>query len=75
MMKAVRVFVVLICVSGLALAQNTNSGEIRGSVTDASGAVIAGATVTITNLDTGTSKDYITNGDGIYDTASILPGT
>ncbi len=54
MMKAVRVFVVLICVSGLALAQNTNSGEIRGSVTDASGAVIAGATVTITNLDTGT---------------------
>ncbi len=51
MMKAVRVFVVLICVSGLALAQNTNSGEIRGSVTDASGAVIAGATVTITNLN------------------------
>src|ERR1700679_2442686 len=37
--------------AGLALGQATNSGTVVGEVTDASGAVIPGATVTLT--DTG----------------------
>ena len=57
-----------------ALSQNTNSGDIRGTVTDASGAVVPGATVTLTNIDTGESRDFTTNAAGIYDTASIRPG-
>ena len=28
----------------------------------------------MSNLDTGATKDLVTNGDGLYDTASILPG-
>jgi hypothetical protein len=58
-----------------ALSQNSNSGEIRGTVTDASGAIVPGVTVTVTNTDTGVSGDYVTNGEGLYDTSSILPGT
>lgn len=57
-----------------AVAQNTNSGDIRGTVTDPSGAVLPGVTVTITNVDTDSSKVLTTNNDGLYDTASILPG-
>jgi len=57
-----------------ALSQNTNSGDIRGTVTDSSGAMIAGATVTLTNIDTGETKDFTTNDSGIYDTVSTRPG-
>ena len=62
------------CVAGIALSQNTNSGDIRGTVTDASGAVIAGVTVTVTNNDTGVINRFVTNGNGLFDTNSILPG-
>jgi hypothetical protein len=55
-------------------AQNTNSSEIRGTVTDPSGAVVPAVTVTVLNTDTGVSKDVTTNDAGIYDAVSILPG-
>jgi len=57
-----------------AFSQNTNSGDIRGTVVDSSGAPIVGATVTLTNVDTGESKDFVTNESGIYDTVSTRPG-
>src|SRR5579884_1273079 len=60
--------------AGAGLAQNTNSGEIRGTVTDPSGAVVPDAKVTVLNVDTGVSIDYYTNAAGLYDTVSILPG-
>ena len=65
-------FVVLL--PGFALAQNTNSSEIRGHVTDPTGATVPGVTVTILNTDTGVSKEVTTNDAGIYDAVSILPG-
>ena len=54
--------------------QNTNSGEIRGVVTDPSGATIPGVTVTILNVQTGVKRDLTTNNAGVYDAVSILPG-
>jgi hypothetical protein len=65
----------LICGGGVCFAQSTNSGDIRGSVTDPSGALIPEVTVTVLNVDTGVSKDYATNRDGLYDTSSIIAGT
>src|SRR5271154_6695532 len=65
----------LSCVAGLGFAQNSNSSDIRGTATDASGAVLPGVTVTVLNNDTGVSRVFVTNGDGLYDTNSILPGT
>jgi hypothetical protein len=46
----------------------------EGTVTDSSGALMPGVAVTVLNLDTGAAKDLLTNSDGLYDTASILPG-
>lgn len=60
---------------GACLAQSTNSGDIRGVVTDSSGALIPGTTVTVLNVETGVSKDFIANQDGLYDTSSIVTGT
>src|ERR1035438_5796668 len=65
---------VTLCLSGLALAQGTSSGDIRGTLTDPSGAVVQGAKVTVLNVDTGVSLVYTTNNAGLYDTVSILAG-
>jgi len=59
----------------VAMGQNTNSGDIRGTVTDPSGAIVPGANVTVTNEETGVVNRYVSNSDGLYDTNAILPGT
>src|SRR3974390_3136164 len=61
--------------TGFGLAQSVNSGDIRGTVTDQSGAVMPGVTITVLNVDTGVSKDFVTNNDGVYDTSSLVVGT
>src|ERR1039458_7371540 len=66
-------FCFLLCMAGSAFSQNRNTGEIRGTVS-AGGAVVQGATVTLTNIDTGETKDFLTNQDGIYDTVSTPAG-
>ena len=48
--------------------------NLSGSVTDSSGALIPGVTTTVLNNDTGISKDFNTNHDGLYDTNSLVPG-
>ncbi len=64
----------LLCsVATAAIAQNTNSGDIRGIVTDTSGAIIPGATVQIKDVDKGEAHNYTTDGAGLYDTGSIVP--
>lgn len=55
------------------IAQNTNSGNLRGSVTDSTGAVVPGATVTVVDLDKGVTRTLTTNDAGLYDTGSIVP--
>ena len=63
---------VLLCVTQ-GFAQNTNSGDIRGTVTDATGAVLPGVTVTVEDIDKGVTTTYVTNGAGLYETGSIVP--
>ena len=65
----------LVVASAAGFAQAVNSGDIRGSVSDSSGALIPGVTVTVLNVDTGVSKDYSTNQDGLYDTSSVVIGS
>jgi hypothetical protein len=58
--------------SGLCIAQNTNSGDLRGTTTDQTGAVIPGVTVTVHDVDKDITSTYITDGAGLYDTGSII---
>src|SRR5689334_10959632 len=53
-------------------AQNANAGDIRGVVTDPTGAVIAGATVTVLDKDKGVTTTYTTDTSGLYDTGPIV---
>lgn len=55
-------------------AQSIVSGDITGTVTDPSGAIIPGASVTIKNSDTGASQTGTTNASGAYRFALLKPG-
>src|SRR5882762_7013541 len=48
--------------------------SIQGTVVDKSGGVVAGATVTVTNPDTGTSKTSVTGDTGFYRVSALVPG-
>src|SRR5260370_40884535 len=51
------------------------TGTLRGTVLDPQGAVVAGATVTVTNPSTGITKTVKTGGDGAYRGPALPPGT
>ena len=51
------------------------SGDLVGSVTDASGAAIPNATVTATNTGTGVKDAGTTSGRGEYRISNLPPGT
>jgi hypothetical protein len=76
MEKIVRLTILLClssCVTGPTFAQNTNSGDIRGTVTDQSGAVIPGVKVTVLDVDKNVTRTFVTDAAGLYDTSSIVP--
>lgn len=59
-----------------AFAQATNtSGSIQGTITDASGAALPGATVTITSAGTGQATSLKTDSAGIYRSGPLVPGS
>jgi hypothetical protein len=64
-----------VCVASPAFAQTTTSGDLAGTLSDATGAVIPGAKVTVTNVTTGESKTATSGATGSYRIASLLPGT
>jgi outer membrane receptor protein involved in Fe transport len=55
-------------------AQNA-TGRIIGTVTDAQGAAIAGAKITVTNTGTNVRSDTVTNADGFYQVLQLPVGT
>lgn len=57
-----------------AMPQGSN-GRILGTVTDASGAAVASATVTITDVQRGTTRTLVTDSSGEYVAPGLLPGT
>jgi hypothetical protein len=59
----------------VAVCAQTPSAEITGTVTDSSGAVIAGATVVVTNPQTNAQRTAVTNESGVYSLPSLAPGT
>jgi hypothetical protein len=58
-----------------AWAQAANTGTISGSVTDPQGAVVAGAALTLTNKDIGSTQKTTSKADGYFLFADVPPGT
>lgn len=55
-------------------ANAQNSASLNGTVKDASGAVIPGVAITLTNTDTGVAQTKMSNGIGLYFFLNIPPG-
>src|SRR5438067_2449195 len=65
----------LLCITSASLRAQTPSGEISGTVSDASGLPVPGVTVTLTNQATNVARVVQTNEVGLYVIAAIPPGT
>jgi len=68
------VLLVMALTAMFAFAQNANTGEIKGTALDSTGAVVEGVKVTITNVGTGVSIVSVTNSAGIYDAPAVPTG-
>ncbi len=70
---------VLVCLllawSSFMMAQTAATGALQGTVTDATGAVIPGATVTLTSTATGQVRTATAGADGVYRFPLLPPGT
>jgi hypothetical protein len=65
----------LVLLSTTALFAQTFRGTILGTVTDASGAVVSGATVKVHNVNTGLDRTTQTSADGSYAVSELQIGT
>src|SRR5690242_20124537 len=75
-----RIFVIALTFAIAVLTQTsapaqTDQGRIVGTVTDANGAIVPGATVLVKNERTGEERTTVTNESGYYIIASLKPST
>src|SRR5215831_14254262 len=71
-MRLIHSLVVVLLCSVVVFGQ-TNRGGITGTVVDANGAAVAGATVTITNLGTNQVIKLTTSETGVFTATSLEP--
>jgi hypothetical protein len=78
MNRRILVFLALLTIASTALfaqSVNTTTGSITGRVTDSTGGALPGVTVTATNVDTGLTRNTVTENDGTYLLNLLQPGT
>ena len=64
----------VLCFLSSTLMAQTATGTIAGVVNDESGAVVPGAQVSVTNVDTGIGRSVTTDDAGRYRVPSLIPG-
>jgi hypothetical protein len=70
--RAIYVFALIALMAQLGTAQSTS--QLNGSVTDSSGAAVAGAKITLTEPATGSQRTATSNGSGLYQFLDVPPG-
>src|SRR5215471_3437909 len=68
-------FLSLLLVSNLSLWSQSGTTSIHGTVTDASGAIITNAKVTLTDPDSGFQRSVMTGAAGEYQFVQLTPGS
>src|SRR5436309_14319121 len=65
---------VTLCVFMLGSAALAQTARITGRVTDRTGAVVPGTSITVTNSGTGAERKVTTSEEGYYTVPLLLPG-
>lgn len=73
-MKIAAKWLAMVCILALAAFAQSDNASISGIVKDPSGAVVTGATVTVTNEAIGFERKTTTNESGFYTVPNIQPG-
>src|ERR1035438_5598847 len=66
---------IILWLPGAPLMAQVTSGTISGRVQDATGAVISGAAVTVSNPSNGLTRQITTSDSGEFVAPNLLPGT
>jgi hypothetical protein len=69
------VVISILAFTAIAAMSQATTGSLRGTVVDASGAVVSGASVTVKNEATGSENKTTTSGEGSFEVSNLLPGT
>ena len=69
------VFMTISCSYCVSASAQVTTGSILGTIHDSTGAVVAGATVTVTDTGKGTTSANQTDTDGTYSVPFLNPGT
>ena len=72
---AIAVFATMVLLIPATVGAQESRGTITGKVADQTKAVVAGATVKVTNVAMGTTLTLRTNEDGFYQAPYLIPGT
>ena len=75
LMQPLALLVSTLAVQVPSLAQGETTSAIVGTITDPSGAVLPGATVTITNVENGLKRFVKTDDSGRFSFPQLKPGT
>ena len=67
-------FLSFVLLSATAFGQGSSAASLGGTITDASGGVLRGATVAVANVDTGIVSRTTTNNSGVYNFPSLPIG-
>lgn len=67
--------VLLLVGAAPSLRGQQSTGSVNGTVRDASGAVVANASIVLSNDATSVQRTIESNGSGVYVFSNVLPGT
>jgi hypothetical protein len=73
-LRQIQAVIIGLVLSASAAFAQTETGQITGRVTDATGKVLASATVTVKAVETASERQVTTNSEGIYVLPNLQPG-
>ena len=73
--RAIALLVALVCFAGGNLFAQTSTGTIRGTVSGTAGEPIGSAQIIARNTSSGVQRTALSNDNGSYTIAGLIPGT
>ena len=72
---AIHLPILAMILAGLSVAQTAGTGAISGTITDSAGAVVSGASVKVTAVNTGETRTTVSSAEGAYIVPLLHPDT